>query len=141
MEPHKCPGLIFIVTAAWRVPRAIAFTMLAAVALPHLSLVRIRVQSLLVSAWLTKDSDDELQLLLVASLYLVHKRKKRRRKKCLGSANLKKKRRQHGEYHQILQEMRFSDPESHFKYLRTGFSLEKIMSGGSLYMSHPRAPP
>ena len=79
-----------LVTAAWRVPRAIAFTMLAAVALPHLSLVRIRVQSLLVSAWLTMDSDDELQLLLVASLYLVHKRKKRRRKKCLGSANFQK---------------------------------------------------
>ena len=29
-----------------------------------------------------------------------------------------KKRREQGEYHNLLQEMRLSDPESHFKYLR-----------------------
>ena len=63
------------------------------------------------------DSDDELQLLLVASLYLVHKRKKRRRKS-VSVRPIFKKRRQHGEFHQLLQEMRLSDPESHFRYLR-----------------------
>ena len=28
------------------------------------------------------------------------------------------RRRQQGEYHNLLQEMRLSDPESHFRYLR-----------------------
>ena len=63
------------------------------------------------------DSDDELELLLIASLYLVHKRKRRRRKS-VWVRPIFRKRRQHGEYHQLLQEMRLSDPESHFRYLR-----------------------
>ena len=82
-----------------------------------LSCVRVRVQSPLMSAWLTMDSDYELQLLLVASLYLVHKRKKGQRKS-VWVQPIFIKRRQHGEYHQLLQEMRLSDPESHFRYLR-----------------------
>ena len=44
--------------------------------------------------------------------------KKKKKKRKMWVRPIFTKRRQQGEYHNLLQEMRLSDPESHFKYLR-----------------------
>ena len=44
--------------------------------------------------------------------------KKKKKKRRMWVRPIFTKRREQGEYHNLLQEMRLSDPESHFKYLR-----------------------
>ena len=60
---------------------------------------------------------DQERLLLLAALFLRRKRK-RRGHKSVWVRSIFAKRLQQGEYHQLLQEMRLSDPESHFRYIR-----------------------
>ena len=65
----------------------------------------------------TMDRERELEIVLVLALYL----QQRRRRKCSRSMWIRgifTRRQQQGEYHQLLQEMRMADPESHFRYLR-----------------------
>ena len=45
-------------------------------------------------------------------------KKKKKKKRRMWVCPIFTKRREQGEYHNLLQEMRLSDPESHFKYLR-----------------------
>lgn len=61
-------------------------------------------------------TDEEMDLLLL--LALVRMRKRRRRKRSMWVRPIFTLRRKQGEYHNLLQEMRLSDPESHFRYLR-----------------------
>ena len=56
----------------------------------------------------------ELELVLL--LALVRRQKKRNRR--MWVRPIFRLRKQQGEYHNLLQEMRLSDPDSHFKYLR-----------------------
>ncbi len=62
-------------------------------------------------------SDGEVDLLLVLA---IRRRRRMRRKRCrrIWIRPIFAKRKQQGEYHNLLQEMRLSDPESHFRYLR-----------------------
>lgn len=62
----------------------------------------------------SSESDDDLEGLLL--LYL--RKRKLRRRRSVWVRPIFSKRRQQGEYHNLLQEMRFSDPQSHFCYLR-----------------------
>ena len=49
-------------------------------------------------------------------LALVRRKRKRRRR--VWVREILAKRRQQGEFHNLLQELRLADPEYHFKYLR-----------------------
>ena len=63
------------------------------------------------------DHERQIEIMLVLALYL----RQRRRRRCNRSVwvrSIFRRRQQQGEYHQLLQEMRMADPESHFRYLR-----------------------
>ena len=60
--------------------------------------------------------DVQLRLVLVMALYLRRRRRKARRSVWVRA--IFRRRREQGEYHNLLQEMRLSDTESHFRYLR-----------------------
>ena len=62
------------------------------------------------------DDDDDIAIAII--LGILHRRRRRRRVKKVWIRSIFTKRRQQGEFHNLLQEMRLSDPESHFKYLR-----------------------
>ena len=55
---------------------------------------------------------------ILTYIVIRNRRKKTRRARRFWVRPILTKRRQQGEYHQLLQEMRLSDPESHFRYLR-----------------------
>ena len=55
--------------------------------------------------------DDDIAIAII--LGILHRRVKK-----VWIRSIFTKRRQQGEFHNLLQEMRLSDPESHFKYLR-----------------------
>ena len=63
-------------------------------------------------------SDEELELLLLLAI----RRKRRKRKKKVSRRMWVRpifmKRKEQGDYHNLLQEMRLCDPESHFRYIR-----------------------
>ena len=59
--------------------------------------------------------DDELGIIL---LLYARRRRLRRRKRSVWVRDIYQRRRQQGEYCNLLQEMRLSYPESHFRYLR-----------------------
>ena len=61
-------------------------------------------------------SEDELATAIVSAIIL--RRRQRKRRKRFWVRSIFTKRRQQGEYHNLLQEMRLSDEESHFRYLR-----------------------
>jgi len=61
-------------------------------------------------------SEEELELILISSL--LRKKRKKRRKRRFWVRPYIKKRYTHGHFCNLLQEMRLSDPESHFRYLR-----------------------
>ena len=61
-------------------------------------------------------SEDELATAIVSAIIL--RRRQRKRRKRFWVRSILTKRRQQGEYHNLLQEMRLSDEESHFRYLR-----------------------
>ena len=61
------------------------------------------------------DSSSEEEELMVLLLAL---RRKNRKKRRMWVKPIFAKRRQQGEYHNLLQELRLVDPESHFLYLR-----------------------
>ena len=65
----------------------------------------------------SSSSEEELELVLTL-LALHRKRRKRKRKRRMWVQPIFVRRRQQGEYHQLLQELRLTDPELHFKYLR-----------------------
>ena len=62
------------------------------------------------------DNDDDIAIAII--LGILHRRRRRKRVKKVWIRSIFTKRRQQGEFHNLLQEMRLSDPESHFKYLR-----------------------
>ena len=62
--------------------------------------------------------DDDGDIAIAIILGILHRRRRRRRVKKVWIRSIFTKRRQQGEFHNLLQEMRLSDPESHFKYLR-----------------------
>ena len=61
----------------------------------------------------TYTSEEEELILL-----LVLRRRKRKRTRRMLVRSIFTKRRQQGEFHNIAQELRLVDPESHFRYLR-----------------------
>ena len=63
------------------------------------------------------ESEDEEIIMLCLSLYL-RRRQRRVKLRSMWVRPIFQKRRQHGEYHNLLQEMRLNDTESHFRYLR-----------------------
>ena len=65
----------------------------------------------------TLDMADDFSILLVVALYMRRKMNHRGRKR-VWVRSIFTKRRQKGENHQLLQEMRLTDPESHFTYIR-----------------------
>ena len=81
------------------------------------------------------EMDEELYLLLNLALYLPRRRRRHRRSVWVRS--IFRRRRQQGEFHNLLQEMRLSDSESHFRYLRMtkerfDFLLSKVL-GKAVY--------
>ena len=82
------------------------------------------------------DSDDELETILLLALHL----RRRRHKKTLRSSWVRPiftRRRQQGEYHNLLQEMRLSDPESHFRYLRMSKErFDSLLAKVSIAINH-----
>ena len=63
---------------------------------------------------ISSESDDDVEELLLLCLL----KKKLKRRRSVWVRPIFSRRRQQGEYHNLLQEMRFSDPDSHFRYLR-----------------------
>ena len=65
----------------------------------------------------SSESDDDYEVLLLLAW---QRRRTKRRKKIRRTMWVRPifRRRHQGEYHNLLQEIRLSDPESHFKYLR-----------------------
>lgn len=63
-----------------------------------------------------ESSSDEEELELV--LFLALRRRRRRKKRSMWVRPIFRLRRQQGEYHNLLQEIRLSDPDSHFRYMR-----------------------
>ena len=62
------------------------------------------------------EEDDDRRVLLLALLQW--RRKRRRRERKMWVRPIFTQRRQQGEYSNLLQDMRLSDPQSHFRYLR-----------------------
>ena len=62
--------------------------------------------------------NNKLRLLLVISLYLRRRRKRRRLRRDVWVRDIFSRRQQQGEFHQLVQEMRLHDRESHFRYFR-----------------------
>ena len=82
------------------------------------------------AAAMEESSDDEeylelMKINVVISL-LRRRRSKRRAMRRVWVRPIYRMRRQQGDFHNLLQEMRLNDPESHFKYLR--MSKEKFDS-------------
>ena len=76
-------------------------------------------RALAIRAAVMMASVDELKVALLSALHLRQKRKKRKTaKRRMWVRYIFTRRQQQGEYHNLLQEMRVSDPESHFRYLR-----------------------
>ena len=78
-----------------------------------------------------ESSDDEeylelMKMNVVISLLRRRRRRKRRAMRRVWVRPIYRMRRQQGDFHNLLQEMRLNDPESHFKYLR--MSKEKFDS-------------
>ena len=72
----------------------------------------------------------ELELVLL--LAFVRRQKKRKRR--MWVRPIFRLRKQQGEYHNLLQEMRLSDPDSHFKYLRMSKErFDSLLAEGTLY--------
>ena len=63
-------------------------------------------------------SGDEQELLLLLAISRRNRKRKKTRKRRMWIRPIFTKRKQQGEYHNLLQEIRLSDPESHFRYLR-----------------------
>ena len=63
-----------------------------------------------------RERSRRLKIALVLALYVMLRRRRRRRSVWVRPIFVR--RRQQGEYHQLLQEMRLADPESHFRYMR-----------------------
>ena len=61
---------------------------------------------------------DDNDLASTIILGIIHRRRRRRQARRFWVHSIFTRRRQQGEYHNLLQEMRLSDPESHFRYLR-----------------------
>ena len=64
------------------------------------------------------DSDEDLELVLLLALYHRQKRRWNMRKRSMWIRSILTRRKQQGEYYNLLQEMCTSDPESHFRYIR-----------------------
>ena len=62
------------------------------------------------------DSDDDLELVLLLALYRRRKRRRRGTRRNMWVRSIFTRRQQQGEYHNLLQEMRTADPQSHFRY-------------------------
>ena len=58
------------------------------------------------------DSDSDLFELVVLLALKRRRKKRKRRRRCWVRGDVK------GDYHNLIQEMRLSDPQSHFQYVR-----------------------
>ena len=65
----------------------------------------------------SSESDDDYEVLLLLACQR-RRMKSRRKRRAMWVRPIFSRRRQQGEYYNLLQELRLSDPESHFKYLR-----------------------
>ena len=63
---------------------------------------------------ISSESDDDVEELLLLCL----RKRKLKRRRSVWVRPIFSRRRQQGEYHNLLQEMRLSDPDSHFRNLR-----------------------
>lgn len=61
-------------------------------------------------------SEDEFSVVVISAILL--RRRRPKHPKWFWIHPIFKRRREQGEYHNLLQEMRLSDEESHFRYLR-----------------------
>ena len=80
----------------------------------------------------SSSEDEDLEMTVVLASIL-RRRNRRRRKRKMWVRPIFARRRQQGEYHNLLQELRLSDPESHFTYMRMtketfNFLLGKVRS-------------
>ena len=66
----------------------------------------------------SSESDGKYQALLLLAWKRRMMKRRRRRRRTLWVRPIFRRRRHQGEYHNLLQEMRLSDPDSHFRYLR-----------------------
>ena len=78
------------------------------------------------------DSSSDEEMMLLLSAVLRRRRKKRRKRRKIWVKSIFQKRKEQGDYHKLLQEMRLSDPESHFRFLRMSkssfdFILSKVL--------------
>ncbi|KAL3225607.1 hypothetical protein MRX96_049169 [Rhipicephalus microplus] len=71
-------------------------------------------------------------------LALLVRRLRRKRNRSLYIRDIFEKRPEYGEYHHLVQELRHSDPEYHFKYFRmTKASFDKLLSLVYHRLVHP----
>ena len=64
------------------------------------------------------NEEEELVLLLALSVLDREVQTRRRRKRRMWVRPIFTQRRQQGDYHRLLQEMRIFDPDSHFRFMR-----------------------
>ena len=67
---------------------------------------------------ISSESDDDVEELLLVCVLKRKLKRRRKRRRSVWVRPIFSKRRRQGEYHNLLQEMRLSDPDSHFRYLR-----------------------
>ena len=72
---------------------------------------------------------DALEEAIVLTLILRKKRRKKRRTRKMWVRPIFRRRRQQGEYHHLLQEMRLSDADSHFSYMRMSRETFDVLLG------------
>ena len=65
-------------------------------------------------------SDDEVLGIALLTVLLSRRLKRRRSKRKMWVRSILSQRRQRGEYHTLLQEMRINDTQAHFSYRRSG---------------------
>ena len=69
------------------------------------------------TCWFKTESDEDLESVLLLTLYY-RRRKRNKKKRSIWVRPVFVLRRQQGAYHNLLQEMRLSDPELRYRYLR-----------------------
>ena len=65
---------------------------------------------------LSEEGEDKVTTVIISAILL--RRRRRKRSKRFWIRPIFMRRQQQGEYHNLLKEMRLSDEESHFRYLR-----------------------
>ena len=66
----------------------------------------------------SSESDDDYEVLLLLAWQRRRMKRRKKRRRTLWVRPIFRRRRHQGEYNNLPQEIRHSDPETHFKYLR-----------------------